>query len=53
VNYLDRPRHELQATTAFRDAIQLRSRDECCSNARAGADFSEKLSRQAHSLQLW
>src|SRR5260370_32993007 len=43
--YLDPPRCELQATTAFESAIHLRSRDECCSNARAVAKFAGKLSR--------
>src|SRR6266852_6590126 len=39
--YLDLLRYELQAMTAF----HLRSRDECCSNARAVAKFARKLSR--------
>jgi hypothetical protein len=33
-------------------AFHLRSRDECCSNARALAYFARKLSRTDGSLQL-
>jgi hypothetical protein len=39
---LDLLRSELQAISAS----DLRSRRECCSNARAAANFSKELSRQ-------
>src|SRR3954454_13130694 len=47
-NYLDLPRNELQATTALEAVIQLRSRGECCSNARAGANFAANCSQGGH-----
>src|SRR6202035_842645 len=43
--YLDLVRSELQATSACEGAIQLRSHDECCSNARVGARCAAKLPR--------
>src|ERR1700756_1888023 len=41
--YLDLLCNELQAITAFEDAIGLRSRCECCSNARVGLDLVPQL----------